>query len=586
MAETPKTNPDPKEAIEAKLCAYLEDDLAPAERGEIDKYLAANAGHRQLLTELKKTHGLLSSLPRESAPPEIAEAFHQHLERSMLLDETVHQQAVKTNRWPQRMAIAAIVFLTFCLGGLVVYIVLPGGRLATKNNIAQNATVLPTPKPTQTNPSVPVNPTALAGAFNPQTTVDDLQKKPVAQNNDALADTNKLTTAIAAPKVVAPGATPATDDRTIELAIKSTNTQHFSLPVQVVLAARPLDEQMLAPARQLAAANDLPADNTVYMVVSTDNPSASANQVKHFFAANSFAYKTMTGDGVVEQMGESNNNAATDNSQLLQPQATSARQQSVQAQSTATILKDMNQSQSQTDSTFVARALPRPLAVALNTELSTQRSGQTSGVYYLPNDDAASKFGVAAATSLNPTTAPTDLNFAAGGGLAGGVAEAAKAEPTTEPAQTIATDQPLTVTIDQLVGPGVDKTSNVRVAADGTITLPMIEPVTAAGKTTTDLQHEIADKYRQANLIPDATVTVALSSPTTQPVASGLPTTQPTTMPSQLSNGPTTQPSESDTVNVVVLLQPAATPIAIPPATTQPVAQPATQPATTEPAVQ
>jgi hypothetical protein len=125
------------------------------------------------------------------------------------------------------------------------------------------------------------------------------------------------------------------------------------------------------------------------------------------------------------------------------------------------------------------------------------------------------------------------------------------------------------VTIDQLVGPGVDKTSNVRVGADGTINLPMIEPVPAAGLTAAELQREIADKYRQDNLIRDATVTVTLGWPTTQAAA-------PATMPAELSIGPATQPIGVDTVNVVVLVQPTVA------ATTEPT----TQPATTEPVQQ
>src|SRR5580658_15635 len=143
MAETSQSNPDPKTATEAKLCAYLEGDIGPADRAEIEKYLESNAAHRQLLSELKKTQGLLASLPREPAPPEIAEAFHGHLERSMLLDETDHEASVRSGRWPQRLAIAAIVFLTFCLGGLVVYIVLPGrpvsGKIAMTGTPASTA---------------------------------------------------------------------------------------------------------------------------------------------------------------------------------------------------------------------------------------------------------------------------------------------------------------------------------------------------------------------------------------------------------------------------------------------------------------
>jgi hypothetical protein len=349
---------------------------------------------------------------------------------------------------------------------------------------------------------------------------------------------------------------------------------------QIYLAAHPLDQRMLAPARSLALANDLPADSTVYMIVSTDNPSAAAGDVRNFFQTNSFAYTTaanasagqMGQTGMVEQSQSlkipSNFNGVAGAVQLAPTTQTNFALNQQQQMDTQVVEKDLGGGQ-----TFVARAMPRTLALELNDTLSTQRPGQTSGVYYLPADVSAAKFGLDAAKSP-PSTAPSDA-ASGGGGIGGGgfggrgIIAAATTMPTSQPSQAIAADQPLTVTIDQLVGPGVDKTSNVRVAADGTINLPMIEPVPAAGLTAADLQREIADKYRQANLIHDATVTVTLGLPTTQPIT---PTTMPTEM--ELSNGPATQSADTDKVNVVVLVQVAAT------------TQPTTQPATTEPVPQ
>src|SRR5580698_4566616 len=275
MAETPKSNLDPREATEAKLCAYLEGDSSPAERAEIEKYLASNAAHRQLLTELKKTRGLLSSLPIESAPPEIAEAFNLHIERSMLLDETDHEAAVRTNRWPQRLAIAAIVFLTFCLGGLVVYTVLPGGRLAP-------------PKIAQTTPApgvVAAQPTVSKTSEN----VD--QAKLTNRNADALAGAAKLSVP-AGSSLVATG-TVAQGVQVNSLALSSGNALQLERPTPAFFVSRPLDPQMVAPARRVALANDLAADNTLYMVVSTDNSNAAASQVRDFFQAKSYAYKAV-----------------------------------------------------------------------------------------------------------------------------------------------------------------------------------------------------------------------------------------------------------------------------------------------------
>src|SRR5580704_15434814 len=86
MAELPE-KADPNEATEAKLCAYLEGELAPADRAEIEQYLNNYPQHRQLLTELAATRQVLRNLPRESAPSDVAEAFKGHMERAMLLDD-------------------------------------------------------------------------------------------------------------------------------------------------------------------------------------------------------------------------------------------------------------------------------------------------------------------------------------------------------------------------------------------------------------------------------------------------------------------------------------------------------------------
>src|SRR5918993_3972909 len=96
------------EQIEAKLCAYLEGELDEAGRAEIEKHLQQNPAHRKLLAEVGKTRGLLRALPRESAPPDICEAFQGQLERSVLLanfDDHAEGTALRINRWPQYFAV-------------------------------------------------------------------------------------------------------------------------------------------------------------------------------------------------------------------------------------------------------------------------------------------------------------------------------------------------------------------------------------------------------------------------------------------------------------------------------------------------
>jgi len=73
-----------------------------------------------------------------------------------------------------------------------------------------------------------------------------------------------------------------------------------------------------------------------------------------------------------------------------------------------------------------------------------------------------------------------------------------------------------------------------------------------------ELQQRIADKYREANLIPQATVTVTVAAPpSTQASASA---TQPSTMPTTQTADATTQPlPRLPGITVVVLIEKSAT---------------------------
>ncbi len=117
-----------QEIIEARLCAYIDDELDAAGRAELEKHLAANPQHQRLIEELRRTSALVRNLPHESAPPELAEAFGAQLERSVLLEgvsEDVAAADLKAPRWPQLVAMAAITLLTVGLA-VVVYFALPG----------------------------------------------------------------------------------------------------------------------------------------------------------------------------------------------------------------------------------------------------------------------------------------------------------------------------------------------------------------------------------------------------------------------------------------------------------------------------
>src|ERR1700761_3260254 len=116
-----------QEIIESKLCAYIDGELDADGRTEIEKHLDANPQHRRLLESLKATRDLIKWLPREPAPPELAETLNGQLERSVLLD--FDERSLNRNIWPRALSAAAIILLTAGLGA-AVYFTLPKGQKA------------------------------------------------------------------------------------------------------------------------------------------------------------------------------------------------------------------------------------------------------------------------------------------------------------------------------------------------------------------------------------------------------------------------------------------------------------------------
>jgi hypothetical protein len=137
-----------QEIIESKLCAYIDGELDPEGRAEIEKHLEANPQHRRLLESLRATRDLLRWLPREPAPAEIAETLNGQLERSVLLNYEGEQ--LGPSIWPKVFAAAAIVALTAGLG-VAVYYALPKSQspaqLALHTAVPEsgNADVVPAP---------------------------------------------------------------------------------------------------------------------------------------------------------------------------------------------------------------------------------------------------------------------------------------------------------------------------------------------------------------------------------------------------------------------------------------------------------
>ncbi|HEV8606603.1 MAG TPA: zf-HC2 domain-containing protein [Tepidisphaeraceae bacterium] len=128
------------EDIEGKLAAFVDGELTPEERVEIETHLQNNPSHRELLADLVVHRNLVRGLPREKAPGDCTEGFQGQLERDILLggDELTRSRSrFRISYSPQLLSAAAIILLAVGLA-IVVYSVLPPHH--PKAPIAQLAT--------------------------------------------------------------------------------------------------------------------------------------------------------------------------------------------------------------------------------------------------------------------------------------------------------------------------------------------------------------------------------------------------------------------------------------------------------------
>src|SRR5688572_16554640 len=68
----------------------------------------------------------------------------------------------------------------------------------------------------------------------------------------------------------------------------------------------------------------------------------------------------------------------------------------------------------------------------------------------------------------------------------------------------------LSISISDLVGPGVETVKQARVSESGNVSLPLVGQVRAEGLTEAQLETEIQRAYRDANLMPNAQVSVTV----------------------------------------------------------------------------
>jgi len=451
MSSSP-VQPDPKEAVEAQLCAYLDGELSAAERAAIEQHLAVHPQHRQLLADLAMHREWLVALPRESAPADVGEAFRQQAERSLLMGEGEPDPVGRTTgRWRQLGLLAALLLMTAGLGVVVALMLTGPAHPAVRFAVDAPTTTLPSPpavggrSAAGTAEAVPPPVRALAAAAAPRPTTAA----------DALA--------AAVPPITAP--------------------------------VPPTEADAVAPAT-MARAPQTP--RTVHLLVTTTDPS----QVDRFLTRSGLALDDMP--DAAAKAARSAGGFGGGGGQQAQAAANG----------------------------FAAAATQEQLA----------EKGLRMARAAAPGDAEA---GVARRYVIHGLTAPqvrqltADLTAAAAPGHV--TAAPLKDRAATAPAGVppISRGELVTVRIPQLTGAGLDQTNVVRVADDGTIALPMVDAVPAAGATPDEVARRVADRYRQANLIPNPTVTVS---------------------PARTTDGPATQPTTIDSVIVDVQPTPATPP--------------------------
>ncbi len=125
--------PSRRARLESQLSAYLDGELAPVERREVEELLQTDAGARTLLQELQAAAGLLRDLPRAAAGPGLVEGVRKRLERKALLGDPAAAGPAPEPPVFSRgrgLAAAAVIALTVTTGYLIwAFREPPGGEL-------------------------------------------------------------------------------------------------------------------------------------------------------------------------------------------------------------------------------------------------------------------------------------------------------------------------------------------------------------------------------------------------------------------------------------------------------------------------
>ncbi|QDV90800.1 hypothetical protein RAS2_18840 [Phycisphaerae bacterium RAS2] len=94
-----------------RLSAYLDDEITPQERAEIDAWLASDPSARSELESLRGVSRAIGNLPRVTAGPELADRVISQFEREALLARQEAPRSFPGKGWLAGLAAAAVLML-------------------------------------------------------------------------------------------------------------------------------------------------------------------------------------------------------------------------------------------------------------------------------------------------------------------------------------------------------------------------------------------------------------------------------------------------------------------------------------------
>ncbi|MBN1362245.1 MAG: hypothetical protein JW993_16745 [Sedimentisphaerales bacterium] len=120
-----KSNPN----IDELLCSFIDGELPPRQKTEVQRMAARDPEVAQRLRQLQNCSHLVSVLPRAEAPDDMIEQIRLSLERRTLLGERPISSSGRAGTWHLRLrhltAVAAMLVLLGVLGLVVYQIVSP-----------------------------------------------------------------------------------------------------------------------------------------------------------------------------------------------------------------------------------------------------------------------------------------------------------------------------------------------------------------------------------------------------------------------------------------------------------------------------